>query len=84
MSKLFREKIINLCNYIGPISLQDFSAFENDKRTNLPLNSTSLNKYNNKIVDLDDIGKVYAEIFLTSKVTDLPLSFLIDKQLIKF
>jgi len=68
-----------LCNYIGPISLQDFSAFEKDKRTNLALNSTSLNKYNNKIVDLDDIGKVYAEIFLTSKVTDLPLSFLIGK-----
>lgn len=72
-------EIINLCNYIGSISLQDFPEFEIDKRTNLPLNSTSLNKYNNKIVDLDDIGKVYAEIFLTSKVTDLPLSFIIGK-----
>ena len=72
-------EIINLCKYIGPVCLQNFPAFENDKRINFPLNSTSLNKYNNKIVDLKDIGKVYAEIFLTAKVTDLPLSFLIGK-----
>lgn len=53
-------ELINLCSYAGPVKLQDFQPFQNGVRTNLPLNSTSLNKYNNKSVDLGDIGKIYA------------------------
>lgn len=53
-------EIINLTTYIGPVKLQHFNEFESGVRTNLPLNSTSLNKYNNKTIELDDIGKIYA------------------------
>jgi hypothetical protein len=53
-------EIINLCNYTGKIRLQDFPELQNGVRTNLPINSTSLNKYNNKLIELDDIGKIYA------------------------
>lgn len=37
------------------------------------MNATSLSKYNNKALEIDDINKIYAEIFLTAKVTDDPL-----------
>jgi hypothetical protein len=43
-----------------------------------------LNKYNNKLVDLDDMNKIYAEIFLTTKVTDQPLKIHIDDSFITF
>ena len=77
-------ELVNLCNFAAPIALETFPAMPEGVRCNLPLNSTSLSKYNNKLVPLDDIAKIYAELFLTAKVTDLPLSLRIGTQSIRF
>jgi len=71
-----------LCQHIPSLKIEDYLELAYDKRTSLPLNATSLNKYNNRAVDIDDLNKIYAEIFLTSKVTDQPLSLSLGDQFV--
>lgn len=45
---------------MSSIFIEDFLEVAADKRTYLPLSATSLNKYNNKCVAIDDLNKIYA------------------------
>jgi hypothetical protein len=66
------------------VQLEEQALIGSGQKGCLPLNSTSLNKYNNRAVEIDDMNKIYAEIFLTTKVTDHPLRVRLDQQTLLF